>query len=327
MQRLMPDSRPMIAEPRMQRWLSIAGVLAAFAVILATLLAFGRYSATVPDRDELGPRLATVQFEPVVLDRESFLPLRIAGAWKLTSGDPGIGGISGAALDGAELVALTDSGIVIRLPQPGARTAVAQVKDLPSGPGDGAFKINRDSEAIARDPAGRGWWVSFENRNELWLYDQSFSKALRRLAIPSRQLSLNKGVEGLAAQGEDLLLLPEKGGRLLKLFGDTWSQVALDYPPARSSELAALGDGSLLLLERRPILIGFANSLVRLNRCATGYCFAWRKHLPVGLWDNVEALAVEPLASGATRLWLMTDDDGRPPLRTLIVALDLGAAR
>jgi hypothetical protein len=315
----------MIAEPAMQRLLRIAGVLAAGAVILASLLALHGYSTTVPDREELGPRLAAIRFQSVTLDEDAFMPFEIAGAWKVTSDDVRFGGISGAALDGPELVALTDSGIVIRMPKPGAPEAVAQVTELPGGPGDRAFKKNRDSEAITRDPAGLGWWVSFETRNELWLYDRTFSTALRRLAIPAAGLSVNKGIEGMATQGRDLLLLPEKGGRLLKLAGNRWAQVPLDYPAERSSELAALGDRSLLLVERRPIVFGFANALARLDRCATGYCLAWRKQLPVGLWDNVEALAVEPLASGATRLWLMTDDDTRPPLRTLIVALNLPA--
>ena len=47
--------------------------------------------------------------------------------------------------------------------------------------------------------------------------------------------------------------------------------------------------------------------------------------LGLGPLDNAEALAAEPIAGG-TRLWLMTDDNFRWPMRTLLVALDLPSA-
>lgn len=96
-----------------------------------------------------------------------------------------------------------------------------------------------------------------------------------------------------------------------------------DFPARRIAGATSLTPDSLLVVERRLTFLGFANALVRLDRCRSGYCLAWRKRLPVGPLDKVEAIATEPLPSGATRLWLMTDDNLGRPLRTVLIAADL----
>lgn len=312
----------MKAEPGMQPRFSIATAVLALAIAAAVLAAHA-YFMTLPERRELGPRLSVVRFEPVRLDQAGVAPLKLAGAWRVTSDDARVHGISGLGLDGTELVALTDSGVVVRFAKPGASAVPAQVRELPGGPGSADWKHNRDSEAIAADPAGRGWWVTFENRNELWLYDREFLKALGRLAIPGQGMSFNTGAEGLVADGRGLLVFPEAGGRALRLTPEGWRNVPFATGRKRLSEAVALAGESLLLVERGPRFTGFVNTLVRLDRCDRGYCLAWRKRLPLAPLDNVEALAVERLPSGATRLWLMTDDNGGRPQRTLLIAADL----
>ena len=47
----------------------------------------------------------------------------------------------------------------------------------------------------------------------------------------------------------------------------------------------------------------------------------WR--LPVGPFDNLEGLAVQRKEPGRARLWLISDNNGRGYVRTLIVAIDL----
>ena len=310
-------------EPALQRRFSIAAALLAIALAASVIAAHAGFML-LPDRRELGPRLASLRFEPVALDAAGFSPLQLAGAWAVTSDDdPRVHGISGLALDGAELVAVTDSGVVIRFAKPGAAAVQALVRELPGGPGDPGRKVNRDSEAIAADPGGRGWWVAFEQRNELWLYDREFHRPLGRMPVPGRGMTFNRGAEGLIADGNGLLVFPEGGGRALRFSPKGWSEVRFAMPARRVSEAAAAAGGAILVIERGPAPGGFANALVRLDRCPAGYCPAWRKRLPMGLLDNVEALAVEPLPSGATRLWLMTDDNGGKPQRTLLVAADL----
>lgn len=310
-------------EPAVQRALSFTTIVLAALIAVAPLLAHA-YLRTLPDRVELGPRTAMVELRRLPLDASGFAPLRLAGAWELASADPRFGGISGLAVDNGELLALTDSGVVIRLPRPGGRL-VARLAELPGGPGSARFKRNRDSEALLKDPGGRGWWVAFEGHDQIWLYDPAFARPLARIGLPNLGLHFNRGIEGLAASQGRLLAFPEDGGRALVASRQGWLAVPFRFQARSVSEAAALPGDSLLLVERWPTLAGLANALVRIDRCPGGYCLAWRKRLPLGPFDNVEALAAEPLPAGATRLWMMTDDNLHRPFRTLLIAVDIPA--
>jgi hypothetical protein len=320
----MPDSRTMKSEPAVQPWFTILTAALALAMAASLMLA-QRLLYELPDREPFDPVVAEVRFEPLALDSAAFAPLRLVGAWTVSSEDRRVGGISAVAVEGEDLVAITDSGVVIRFGKPAGPLAMARLRDLPSGPGDPRHKSNRDSEAIAADPGGRGWWVAFENRDSVWLYDSKFERALQHIAVPDASAGLNVGIEGLATDGGQLLLLPERGGRALTAGPTGWTEIAFAFPARRVSGAAALRDGSLLAIERRMTPSGLDNALVRLDRCGASYCLGWRKRLPLGPLDNVEAIATERLNSGVTRLWLMTDDDTRRPMRTLLVAADLPA--
>lgn len=314
----------MKAEPAVQPRFRIVTAALSLAMVASLMLA-QRILYELPNREPLDPVVAEIRFEPLAFDTADFAPLRLAGSWTVSGEDPRIGGISALAVEGESLVAITDSGAVIRFGKPTEPVAMATVRDLPAGPGDPRHKSNRDSEAIAADPAGRGWWVAFENRDSVWLYDSQFERALQRIAVPDRFVDTNIGIEGLATDGGQLVLLPESGGRALTAAPTGWTETRFAFPARRVSGATALRDGSLLAIERRMTLSGLENALVRLDRCGASYCLAWRKRLPFGPLDNVEAIAAEPLESGATRLWLMTDDDTRRPMRTLLVAADLPA--
>jgi hypothetical protein len=292
----MTKSAAMKPERRVQPKFSIGRAAAALALVAAIGL-FDRWLATIPDRHELGWRVARITAAPVIFDAEAFAPFRLAGAWRLS-----------------------DSGILVRFNQ--ARTA-AQIGELPGGPQSPGFKFNRDSEALVADPRGRGWWVSFENRDELWLYDRRFARALQRLSLGDRDWPENNGIEGLAADGESLLLFHEAGGTLIRVTGERARLMRIVGAGARLSDAIDLGGGQWLVVERRPTPLGFRNALVLLERAGGGYRLGRRYRLLVGPLDNVEAIAVEPLPDGARRLWLMTDDNQQPPQRTLLIALDL----
>ena len=306
----------------MQQWFRLftfAGMMAIlFAVVGAHALLL-----TLNDRVELGPRSADVEFEPVHFDSEAFAPMALIGAWKLTSRDPRVTGLSALAFDNGTLMALSDSGTIVRFPKPVGGHSAGFVRELPDGPGDPRQKINRDSESLVRDPAGRGWWVAFETRDELWLYNNVFTRPLRRVAIPNQKLRRNRGIEGMTSAGPDLLLLPENRGPLMRLSNRKWSEIPFDFDRKRSSDVAALGNGSLVMIERRVSAFGIANALVGVKPCKSGFCLEWRKELPLGFFDNVEGIAVEQTDSGRTRLWLVSDDDSAPPRRTLLIELEL----
>jgi hypothetical protein len=186
------------------------------------------------------------------------------------------------------------------------------------------LKENRDSEAIARDPLGRGWWVAFETRNQLWLYDLGFSRALRRIAFGEGRWPRNRGIEGLAPGEANILSFPESGDSLVSWSGGKAVNFPLERPLGPVADAARLPDGGLALIHRRVTPLGFANAITLLDPLPGG---GWRTGRSFALrgtrLDNVEALAAERLASGRTRLWLMTDDNFQRPLRTLLIALDV----
>ena len=297
-----------------------------FLVPPLCVLLFAWLLALTPDREEVGPWTVPIGFDPVQLNASGFAPLRLAGAWKLSSDDPEFGGISALAVEPGGLLALSDAGVLIGFPRPGDGEPRASMRQLPAGPGDLRFKEHRDSEALVADPIGRGWWVTFEMDHQLWLYDPAFKRPLQRVALPSRGWSSNSGVEALAARDRTLLLLPEPGRSVILLQGSRYRIVPLNGGPRRVSDAAALPDGTILLVERSLTPFGFANSLVRLEEGRRGYRRTQRIPLAVGPLDNVEALAVEALSDGTLRLWLMTDDNRQPPLRTLLIALDVPPA-
>ena len=315
----MPDSSKTEAEQTLQRkfrksWL-IAGTLLALSVLL-----FRLELKRLPDRAELGPRNMLLRYQPVVLGDGSVPGLRIVGAWRLLAEDSRFGGLSALALSNGHFVALTDSGVVARFPGPQAR-AIMTLDELPGGPGNKAFKFNRDSEALVADPAGRGWWVAFENRNEVWLYAPLFRRALGRVPVRGAGLSRNRGIEGMVADRDGLLLFPESGGQAFR--PGRKAHIPIEGVSGWISDAAVLPDGSLALLNRRPTPIGLANILVILEQSGSGYRARHSWQIPVGRLDNIEGLAAEPLPGGAMRLWMVTDNNLQQRRRTLLVAVEL----
>ena len=244
-----------------------------------------------PPLNLLAARVA-VRFEPVALGAIA-APARVAGAWAVSADDSRFGGISGMALDRGKLLALSDAGMLMAIDRPGTMRPTLTIRALPAVPGPAAYKIGRDSEALLRDPAGRGWWVAFEQVHSLWLYNRGFTRALTVIAIENADFTDNHGIEALADDHGRVRWLAESTG---------------------ASDAARLPDGTVMLLERRTGL-GGATSWLTWGR--------QRLALPLSRSDNPEALTAEPRPDGGTRLWIMTDNDLRRWRRTLLVAIDL----
>jgi hypothetical protein len=278
----------------------------------------------LPDRTPLPQRTSAVQFEPVRLGTSGFQPAKLAGAWRLTSADPRFGGFSGLAFDRGQLLGLTDSGAVARFSKPGdAASGAVVMTDLPDGPGEAGYRINRDTEALVPDAGGRGWWASFEQANEIWLYSADFTKALKRLQFGKKRWPENAGIEGMSWANEDLLLAIEDAPAVFRLHGSR--AVGLPFSGRRHSlsEASRLPDGRLVMTERSLTWRGFRNALLILSEERGGYGVARRLELPVGRLDNLEGLAAERLPTGAIRLWMISDDNFQRPLRTLLIAIDM----
>lgn len=248
-------------------------------------------------------------------------PGRIAGSlpmrrWRLIAPDPRLGGISGLALDGRSLVAVTDEGAVIRFdpPRPGRSAVRFAFHDLPDGPGPATSKRGRDAEALVAARGG-GWWVAFEGRHSVWRYDQAFTRVLSKVRLSTDWPSNTGGEAMLQARDGALLLLPEGGGKAV-VVGGSKERVSR----RGTSDATMLPDGRVVVLDRRMTPAGF-RSTVRIDSGAGRP--ATTLVLPLAPLDNPEAIAAAPLADGGTRLWIVTDDNFRPWMRTLLVAIDL----
>ena len=235
---------------------------------------------------------AAARFEAVAIGPIA-PPARIAGAWAVTADDSRFGGISGIALDQRKLLALSDGGMLMAIDRPGTKQPTVTIRALPAVPGPATRKIGRDSEALLRDPGGRGWWVAYEQIHSLWLYDRGFTGALKVVPVANADFTDNNGIEALADDHGRVRWLAESTG---------------------ASDAARLPDGTVMLLERRIGIGGMSSWLAWGGR---------RLALPLAWSDNPEALTAEPLRNGGTRLWIMTDNDLKPWRRTLLVAIDL----
>jgi hypothetical protein len=323
----MRDSGAMVAERRVQPRFSFPELLQIVALIAAFVVAW-RYLGHRPNRHADGPAITQIDFRQAKLQPSDVLPLRLVGAWEVVSPDHRFGGFSALVIDRGDLLAVTDRGFVWRFGKPSVATQVASIIDLPGGPFSNRFTWNRDAEALARDPLGRGWWIAFEKHHELWLYDHGFSRGLKRVQLGRGRWPTNLGVEGLIARhGPELLIFTEANRRFFRMRGGQGRAGAITGLKWKISEAAKLPDGSILAIERGFGPTGFRNRLIELEPDGAGYRVGARVPLNVGPLDNIEGMAVETRPAGAVRLWLISDDNYQRPLRTLLLAVDLPPKR
>jgi len=289
------------------------------ALLAAAIIGFAGWLRAQPDRAMFADAISVGVAVPAELSAPLPPPIRAARLWRLEAPDPRFGGVSALGVDGRGLVALTDSGVVIRFAPPTAEAQAInfELHDLPGGPGPRHRKAWRDSESLLRDPLGRGWWVGFETRHSLWLFDHRFSRALADRLLGVRW-PRNKGAEGMISGSDgQTFALPEGGGASIGVDG-----TAGPVTPRGTSDATRLPDGRLALLVRRLTRFGFASE-VRISGAIGKKPL--RLKLPLGPLANAEAIAAVPLGDGATRLWIATDDNFKPWMRTWLLALDLPA--
>lgn len=317
---LMSDSRLNVPERRWQQSFSFATALCLISLAFLALRSDVRDEG--PDRQPGPDRLATLRYLPVQLPQPENAPFRVAGAWRIEVADDRFAGLSALAALPDRLLALTDSAVLVDLPQPGER-AVARLRDLPDGPWYPTFRKYRDSEAMLVNRAGEVEWVTFENSHSLWAYDEDNFAA--REPLPSADWPVNKGVEAMVEDPADgaLLLLPEGGREVLRFFGEPEPErLPLTGATGGVADATRLPDGRMVVAVRE-VGLGLTNRLAWLRRDDRGYWLEPFATLPLGPFDNVEGLAAERLPGGGTRLWAVTDNDGWR--RTLLIAVILPA--
>jgi len=315
----MPDSRLNRAERALQQSFRKLFAFNSLLVGLFVLLAYWPMR-DLPDRKQLQPSLVALSIQPVALPRAQ-APLTLAGAWILRASDPRFGGLSGLAIDHGQFLAVSDLGAVIRFNRPSTNRPRAAIHDLRSGPGRFGNKWSRDAESIARDPQGRGWWIGYEQRHSLWLYDEQFDRTLAGIDLKRPNWRDNRGAEGLLIQGGRLLVLAENGRDAVRI-EDGQPQFLKLHSSADVAEGALAPDGSAWALLRTKGLDGIREAIAPVIATSDGFRTGNAWPLPKEPFDNFEGMAIEARPGGGWRFWLVTDDGHRVMARTLLVALD-----
>jgi hypothetical protein len=316
----MPDSRLNGAERTLQQSFSkmfaFNGLLMAVMVILAYLPI-----RALPDRRQMPEAVTALSYQAVDLPPAG-APFRLAGAWQVQAREPRFTGLSALTLDRGRFLAVSDLGAVVRFDRPDMLATKAVIQDLSIGPGPFGKKWSRDAESIARDTHGRGWWVGYEQIHSLWLYDDSFGRALAEVDLQGSNWRDNRGAEGLVVSNGRLLVLAENGTDAVRVDPDGPRLMKL-YAKAEIADAARGPDGSLWALLREKGLGEINQSIAPLLETHDGYMAGPGWPLPKAAFDNYEGMAIEPRPDGRWRFWLVTDDGHRIMARTLLVALDL----
>jgi hypothetical protein len=290
-------------------------------LMVSAVLAAHLQIRTLPDRPLLPATEAPLSYRPVELPSARG-SLHLAGAWELEASDPRLGGLSGLTLDGGRFLAVGDRGAIVRFDMPSAHRPRIWLADLREGPGDWGRKWARDAESLAPDPRGRGWWIGYEQRHSLWLYDDRFGRALASVDLRGREWGDNRGAEGLLAQADSLLVTAENGRDAIAVAAGGIERLDLEAG-AEVADAALAPDGSAWLLLRSKGWEGISQSIAPLVKVGAGYRAGPGWPLPKAAFDNYEGMAIAPLPGGGWRFWLVTDDGHRIMARTLLVALDL----
>ena len=321
---LLPDSRLNKAEHDVQLLFMKSlrfNDLIVGALLAPMMLAVYLQIRDLPDRKPQPPATTMVHYAAVSLPGVTG-PLRLAGAWRVAANDRRFGGLSGMVIDRGQFVAVSDLGAAVRFDPPAACAPMARIVDLADGPGDPAYKTSRDAESLVRDPHRKRWLVSFEQRHSVWRYDDGFAHGTIVADLDRPDWKHNRGIEGMVADGQSLLLAAENGREAMQVGASgvrrvNWS-VGMEVADA-----ATAPDGTPWLLLRGKGLGGIAQAIAPLVRTATGYRVGARWLLPKAPLDNYEGMAIAARPGGGWRFWLVTDDGHRIMARTLLVALDL----
>lgn len=316
---------------------SVASTLASLtAVLLGALTALSAVAGIDPPDPSLGVEVTQVPLDPADGSRTRVGPLHYLGGLWLRSDDPRFGGLSDLRVseDGSQLWAVSDcgSGLTAHLSYDaagrlsgldGARlVALTDSGGLPLRPGE------IDAESLVVTPQG-DLEVGFEGRGRIEAYRAGFQGPARSIAAPPAlaECGRNGGVELMAdAGGGQRLLVCETrrapSGSVPAWTGasDAWQR--REYPlsfdggwagePFRPTAAALLPSGDLLVLERRfpPLAVRLA-SLQRATLDGGGALVRSelaRLEPPLSV-DNFEGVAVRRDESGRTLVYLLSDDN------------------
>jgi Esterase-like activity of phytase len=273
-------------------------------------------------------------------------PLRLIGAWQLSSPNETFGGYSALVRPvPGRLLALSDRGYYLDFAQPGAAEGpLAMGQILPDKV---RFKDNRDVESASYDPGSQLLWIAQEGRNAVARHHlpdldrQSFRevpelKSWPQNTGPEAMVRLTDGrfivlcecTTGWFQGGHHPAFLftgdPSEGatGRRLTFLG-------IDgYSP---TDMAQLPDGRVLVLVRRlrwPMPARFAVKVLLADPAEIATDGTWQASEVADIsapWpvDNYEGLAIERTPDGRLIGWIISDENGAVTQRALLLKVEI----
>ncbi|WP_325061468.1 esterase-like activity of phytase family protein [Vitreimonas sp.] len=300
-------------------------------------------------------RAVDVETAPVALGAERVGRLRFRGGVEISSADEVFGGISDLeVLDDNRILAISDNGdwfeARLVLNEAGDLVGVSDVRSAFMRDENGRLfptKRHGDSEDLSQLPDGR-FAVSFEQTQSIRIYDFNrdgpFGAARPgpRLAGVER-LHRNAGLEAIAATAEGALLVGAEGGEqrttplwLAPLDAQAPVEPRIGYPAALGYSLTALDrlpDGGFVALERfyapvigaRARITMFPETSLAARGEALPALTVLAELAPPMPVDNFEGIAAQRLGSGATRIYVVSDDNFSDRQRTLLYAFDVSS--
>jgi len=319
----------------------------ALILMLFILLMNGRHSV---DKLPASFDSLTVQARAIPMEdtgpAASYGPLRMTGAWQLTSANKAFGGISSLFVrDDGSIVALNDTGELFGFRVEGPERQ-GFVKPLPRRPQQMDWPSWRwESESMTRDPVSGKVWVGFELLQLICRYTPDFSARDGCYSPPETWTwPLTGSLESLVRFSDGRFLAisemapgPHGGHDVLLWPGDPSVRPApkplhLGYVPPtgfRPTDALWLGGNKLLVLNRRLTLAeGFTAllTLVEMPRLEEGAMLRGTvvaTFAPPALADNFEALAMSRDAQGRAQLWVASDDNHLFLQRSLLLRFAL----
>lgn len=264
--------------------------------------------------------------------------LSLSGAWHLNSRNDEFGGLSGLeVMRSGSLLAISDDGKFVWIgidPETAVPDGTGSIAYLRNGDGEiFPHKRSADSEDLVfHDGLAL---VSFEQSHRIEAYDLEGCGAAARAArvveldkvVDGSLLENNRGAEALALKDGKLTV----GFEVYNSGGSPLGEIRVDGTLAdfRRTEqplfymltgMDASNDLTAQVFRAYDPARG-ARAIVRVARGETQVAEAVLKQpLPV---DNFEAVAIGRSPSGATRIWLLSDDNFSASQRTLLLAFDL----
>jgi hypothetical protein len=308
--------------------------------------AFGLILLLIASAAHAPPRTSTVHFKPIAFDRDNpgrvdFGPLKLLGAWRLSSNNAAFGGISSMRIDRGRVVAISDTGSVFNFSFDGRQSSSPLMAHALPRANVGAEGV-ADPESLTIDPATGTAWLGFENANSIQRYNPDLT-IMQSRAAPAAMRSWpgNGGPEAIVRlsdgrfvvfsewsfgpRGTEAILFSgdptQPGGTATRFYYKSSSRY-------RATDAAELPDGRILVLNRRFALsrpIGAFLTIIDPNEIAPDKVM-FRINLirlePPFTLDNMEALSVEQ-QDGKTVIWMASDDNFSPFQQTLLLKFQL----